>query len=350
MTRAGFIHRHPRRGVAGLLLLWSCLCASPLAARDQVRVTGSSTLFPFASAVAETFRSQGRWKTPVVESLGTGGGFKLFCAGIGEATPDITDASRPMTSTEVATCEKNGVGNVVGIRVGMDGMLLVNARAGPAFALTREQLYRAVARSVPAGGRLVPNPYRRWKDIAPQLPDLPIRIYGPAPNHGTRDAFVALAMMPPCERQPEIRVLSAGDRQQNCQRIREDGAWIDVSGDYAVLFGRLLADPTALGVLGFSWLDRNRDRIKAAPIDGIEPTSESISAWTYPLARPLFIYVKQAHVGRIPGLSEFVQEFLSDRAIGPRGYLVEQGLMPLPEAGLSLERAKVQRMLAPAGK
>lgn len=336
--------------VATALLLCAGLCSSPLAARDQVRVAGSSTLFPFATAVAETFGSQGRWKTPVVESVGTGGGFSLFCAGVGEDTPDLTDASRPMSSAEAATCKKNGVTSVVGFRIGLDGMLLVNALAGPSFPLTREQLYRAVARSVPVGNKLVANPYRRWKDIAPNLPDLPIRIYGPASNHGSRDAFVALAMVPACESQPAIHALSLADRQQYCQRIREDGAWIDVSADYAVLFNRLVADPASMGVLGFSWLERNRDRIKAAPIDGIAPTRESIGSWRYPLARPLFLYVKQAHVGRIPGLAEFLREFLGDRAIGPRGYLLDRGLMPLPAAALALERAKLEHLRAPAGQ
>jgi phosphate transport system substrate-binding protein len=344
------MRKHAAGSLASALLLIACLCPPPVAARDQVRVAGSSTLFPFAAAVAETFRNQGKWKAPVVESVGTGGGFRMFCAGVGDATPDITDASRPISSDEAATCNKNGVGSVTAFRIGLDGMLLVNARTGPAFALTREQLYRAVARAVPINGKLVVNPYQRWKDIARNLPDLPIRIFGPAPNHGSRDAFVALAMMPPCERLPEIRALPWADRQQYCQRMREDGAWIDVSGDYAALFGRLLADPSAMGLLGFSWLDRNRDRIKAASIDGIAPTRESIGSWKYPLARPLFIYVKEAHVGRVPGLAEFVQEFLSDRAIGANGYLVEQGLMPLPAAVLAAERAKLKPLLQPVGK
>ena len=318
--------------------------SSQILARDQVRVVGSSTLFPFASRVAEALGRQGRWKTPVVESVGTGGGFRLFCAGVGDATPDITDASRPMTSSEVAECARNGVGPVVGIRVGLDGMLLVNMKSAPAFALTREQLYRAVARRVPRNGQLVPNPYHRWREISPELPDLPIRIYGPAPNHGTRDAFVALAIAPACERVPEVRSLSPLERQVACQALREDGAWIDVNADYAVLLRRLLADPQALGVLGFSYLDNNRDKLKAARIEGIDPTPESIGAWTYTLARPLFIYVKQAHIGRVLGLLEYVQEFVSERASGARGYLIDQGLMPLPEAQLSAERAKVQQL------
>jgi phosphate transport system substrate-binding protein len=335
------------RRVACVFLSLGLMSASPqLLARDRVRVVGSSTLFPFASRVAEAFGSTGRWPTPVVESVGTGGGFQLFCAGVGDATPDVTDASRPMTGAEIADCNRHGVGEVVGIRVGLDGMLLVNAKNAPAFALTREQLYLAVARRVARNGQLVLNPFRRWREISPQLPDLPIRIYGPAPNHGTRDAFVALAIAPACERVPEVRALSAAERQVACQALREDGAWIDISADYAVLLRRLLADPQALGVLGFSYLDNNRDKLKASRIEGIDPTPESISAWTYPLARPLFIYVKRAHIGRIIGLLEFVQEFVSDRATGPRGYLVDQGLMPLPEAQMKAERAKVQQLAA----
>jgi phosphate transport system substrate-binding protein len=281
----------------------------------------------------------------VVESIGTGGGFALFCAGIGAATPDITDASRPMTSEESATCARNGVGPVIGIRVGLDGMLLANALSAPAFALTRDQVYRAVARVIPMRGQLIANPYHRWSDISPQLPNLPIRIYGPAPNHGTRDAFVALAMAPACERDALIRALAPLERNKHCKALREDGAWIDVSADYAVLLRRLLDDPQALGVLGYSYLDRNRGRIKAASIDGVAPTAQSIGGWTYPLSRPLFIYVKQAHVGLIPGLAEFVQEFVSDRAVGPHGYLVERGLAPLPEPWLQAERVKARRLL-----
>lgn len=335
--------RWPR--MSGVVLsLWIAILSPQLFARDRVRVVGSSTLFPFASRVAEVFGSQGRWPTPVVESVGTGGGFQLFCAGVGDNTPDVTDASRPMTNSEVADCARHGVGEVVGIRVGLDGMLLVNAKSAPAFAMTREQLYRAVARRVPRNGQLIANPYRRWREISPELPDLPIRVYGPAPNHGTRDAFVALAIAPACERMPEVRTLSASERQLACQTLREDGAWIDVNADYAVLLRRLLGDPQAVGVLAFSYLDNNRDKIKAARIEGVDPTPESISAWTYPLARPLFIYVKRAHIGRVIGLLEFVQEFVSDRAAGPRGYLSEQGLMPLPEGQMKAERAKAQQL------
>jgi phosphate transport system substrate-binding protein len=326
-----------------------CGAASGAQPRDYVRIVGSSTLFPFSATVAETFGKSGRWKAPVVESVGTGGGFKLFCSGVGVATPDIIDASRAMTAAEQAECIRNGVGKVIDIRVGLDGMLIANARNSPVFSLTREQLFLAVAKTVPSKRGLIPNPYRRWNEISPRLPDLPIVIYGPAANHGTRDAFVALAMEPVCANFPEIKALAQADRKALCQSVREDGAWIDVNGDYALLYSRLLVNPRAVGVLGYSYLERNRDRIKAARIDGVLPTAESISASTYPLSRPLSIYVKEAHVGHIPGLAQFLQEFFSDRAIGLQGYLTEQGLMPLPDNQLQAERLKVQQLLQRTG-
>lgn len=334
------------RRLAGTLVL-SCVCGQAVAAqaRDYVHVVGSSTLFPYAATVAEHLGRQGRWKSPLVESLGTGGGFRLFCSGPGISTPDVIDASRPITSAESAECARNGVGTIVGIRVGLDGMIVANARSAPVFALTREQLFLAIARTVPVNGRLVLNPYRRWKEISPQLPDLPIIIYGPAPNHGTRDAFVALALVPACEKFAAMKALAGPEKKRYCQSVREDGAWTDVSGDYALLFNRLAGNPGAVGILGYSYLDLHRDRIKAASIDGVSPTAESISGWAYPLARPLFVYVKQAHVGSIPGLPQFVQEFVSDRAIGPQGYLVTRGLMPLPAAQLEAERRKVRQLV-----
>lgn len=318
--------------------------ASAAGPRDRVSVVGSATLFPLASVVGETFGHRGRWKTPIVESTGTGQGFQLFCRGVGPGTPDVTDASRPMSAEERATCASNKVGEVAELRVGMDGILIANGRAAARFELTREQLYRALARQVPIHGRLVPNPHRRWRDVDARLPDLPILVYGPAPNHGTRDAFVALALRPVCERQQEVRVLDEAGRRRACESLREDGAWIDVTGDYSVLLARLVAEPRAVGVLGYGFLDRNRDRVQAARIDGVLPTLDAIVGGSYPLSRPLFLYVKSLHVGSVPGLAEFLGEFLSDRASGPEGYLVDAGLVPQPQAALEAERRKVVAM------
>jgi phosphate transport system substrate-binding protein len=328
------------------LVLCGVAAAPPAAAqgRDHVTVVGSSTLFPFASAVAETFGRRGPWKTPVVESTGTGGGFKLFCRGVGLDTPDVTDASRPMTDSEKADCVRNDVGRIVALRVGSDGIVLASSHQAPHFNLTRAQLYRAVAKWVVVDGRLIANPFRRWNEIAPDLPDRPILVLGPAPNHGTRDAFAALALAPPCERELPIRALSRKQQQIACQTVREDGPWTDVAGDYATLFARLLKDPGVIGILGNSYLDQNRDRIQAASLDGVAPDAQSIAASTYPLSRPLFLYVKTAHVGLVPGLAEFVQEFVSDRAAGADGYLVRRGLTPQPESWRAREYDKALRL------
>ena len=338
------MHRLARNGVIAMstvaAAVLSCAGHAAQGGRDWVSVVGSSTLFPFAATVAETFGRGGPFRTPVVQSIGTGAGFKLFCQGVGAGTPDITDASRPITDAERADCARNKVGPILALRVGADGILVVNNRLGPPLVLTREQVYRAVAKTLPVDGRLVDNPNRRWRDISPALPDEPIRVYGPAPNHGTRDAFVALVMAPPCERMPAVRALSKAAQRPVCQTVREDGAWIDVTGDYALVLGRLAADREAVGILGFSFLEQNRDRIQAARVEGVAPSLESIGSGRYPLSRPLFLYVKVAHVGKIPGLTEFLGEFLSDRASGPTGYLVDKGLAPQPRSWLALERQK----------
>jgi phosphate transport system substrate-binding protein len=309
-------------------------------------VVGSSSVFPFASTVAERFGRDGRWRTPLVESIGTGAGIARFCAGVGPRTPDVAEASRPMTLEEQRGCAARGVDSVVALRLGTDGIVILQSRVGRSLDVTRTQLYRAVARSLPIAGRFVPNPYRRWIELDPALPNRPIRVYGPAPNHGTRDAFAALALLPVCERLAEARVLPERERLRACQAVREDGAWIDVAGDYGSVVGRLLADPDAVAVLPYSFLESNRERLRAAAIDGIEASAQSIADWRYPLVRPLFVYVKCAHVGRVPGLAEFVLEFVSERAAGHEGYLVERGLAPLPKPYLDYERRKAEALAA----
>ena len=342
------MRRPPTRSVLPLVLLASALAPATLhaEARDHVIVVGSSTVYPFATAVAESLGRAHKWKTPVVESTGTGGGFKLFCSGVGIDTPDVNDASRPMTDSEAATCATNGVAAVEGIRIGSDGIVIATSRRAAPFDVTRDQLFRAVAKTLPRAGRLVANPYQRWSEIDPKLPDRPIAVLGPAPNHGTRDAWVALVMMPACEKYPEIKALPPDARRRACQPVREDGAWTDVSGDYAVLLGKLVNDPGAVGVFTYSYLDQNRDKIQAAKVDGVAPTLESIATATYPVSRPLFIYVKSAHVAAVPGLAEFVLEFVSDKAAGADGYLADRGLTPMPKAALEAERAKARALAA----
>jgi phosphate transport system substrate-binding protein len=335
------------RSAAAAAALAAAFAASPALgqARDTIHIVGSSTVYPFSSAVAERFGKGGRFKTPVVESTGTGGGFKLFCSGAGIDTPDINDASRPITDGEKAACAAAGV-TPVEFRVGYDGIVVAANKSTKGFDLTRDQLYRAVAKTVAVGGKLVANPSKLWSDVDPKLPGRPIAIYGPAPNHGTRDAFVELVMDPACEKVAEVKALPKDDVKKTCQTVREDGAWTDVSEDYAVIMGKLKNDSNAVGVFTFSYVDQNRDKIQAAKIDGIKVSLEAISSGQYPISRPLFIYVKKGHVGVIPGLAEFVQEFVGEKAGGKEGYLVDKGLIPAPATELKAQQAAAKALAA----
>jgi phosphate transport system substrate-binding protein len=313
-------------------------------ARDRIAIVGSSTVYPFSSAVAEIFGRGGQFKAPTVESIGTGGGFKVFCGGLGVETPDINDASRPMTDSERAACAEKGVTAVEELRIGYDGIIVAAQAKQPTFDVTLEQLWRATAKTVPVNGKLVPNPYRKWSDIDPRLPAKEIAIYGPAPNHGTRDAWVELVMDPSCEMAPEVKGLDKDSRKKVCQTVREDGAWTDVSEDYGLIMGKLSHDPEAMAVFTFSYLDQNRDKIAAVTVGGTPASLETIAAGKYPISRPLFIYVKRQHVGVIPGIQEFVNEYLSDKAAGPEGYLADRGLIPMPKAELEAQRVKAAQL------
>jgi phosphate transport system substrate-binding protein len=299
-------------------------------ARDQIRIVGSSTVFPFSTAVAEQFGKSGKFKTPVVESTGTGGGFKLFCAGPGEDTPDISNASRAIKDSEIETCKKNGVAEITEIKIGYDGIVIANSKAGPQFSLTREQVWKALAKQVPVEGRLADNPYKSWSDIDPSLPNEKIEVYGPPPTSGTRDAFVELVMDEGCKDAVKPLNLDADAAKKVCQAIREDGAFIEAGENDNLIVQKLEANPQALGIFGFSFLDQNADKIQGSKMDGVEPSFEAIADSSYEVSRPLFIYVKNGHVGVIPGIKEFVAEFMSDRASGEEGYLADKGLIPLP--------------------
>ena len=300
-------------------------------ARDQIRIVGSSTVYPFSTAVAEAFGKAGKFKTPVVESTGTGGGMRLFCSGVGESFPDITNASRRIEPSEIEFCTKNGVTGITEVVIGYDGIVFMNSKAGPDFALTREQMYRATAKDVVVGGKLVPNPYKNWSDVDPSLPKEPILVYGPAPNHGTRDAYVELVLDPACGKLPEIKALDKDAGKKACRTVREDGAWVEVSENYTVIQQKITSNPAALGVITFSYLDQNRDKVKAAPVDGVVATYDAIASNKYPVSRPLFFYVKKQHVGMVPGVKEYVTEFTSDKAWGKEGYLADKGLIASPD-------------------
>ncbi|MDG2052053.1 MAG: substrate-binding domain-containing protein [Myxococcota bacterium] len=315
--------------------------AGPTLARDQIRIVGSSTVFPFSTSVAERFGKTTEFQTPVVESTGSGGGLKLFCSGLGEATPDITNSSRRIKLSEVTLCEGNGVADIVEIMIGYDGIVLANKRGARHYDLSTKQIFDALAREVPVAGKLVPNPNRTWKDVDPSLPDVKIEVLGPPPTSGTRDAFVELAMEKGAKQYPMLRTMRSENKKSFkaiAHAIREDGGYVEAGENDNLIVRKLEANPNALGVFGFSYLDQNEDRIQGSRIDGVLPEFEEIAAGRYVIARPLYFYAKAAHVSEVPGLQEYILEFISERAAGPDGYLIDKGLIPLSDA----ERKKVQ--------
>ncbi len=318
------------------------LLAGGAQARDQIRIVGSSTVFPFSTAVAEAFGRSSDFKTPVVESTGSGGGLKLFCAGLGTGHPDITNASRRIKSSEVENCAKNGVTEITEVKVGYDGIVIGNAAAGEPVALGLKQVFMALAKQVPIDGELVDNPYVTWRQIDPSLPGAKIEVLGPPPTSGTRDAFVELAMEKGAKAFPMLKAMAKADKKTFkavAHTIREDGHFIEAGENDNLIVQKLEKNPAAFGIFGFSFLDQNADRIQGASIDGVAPEFEDIAEGRYPVSRSLYFYVKKAHADTIPGIREFVAEFTSDKAWGPDGYLADKGLIPLPDA----ERAGVAR-------
>ena len=313
--------------VAGLVLAAPAIAE----ARDQIRIVGSSTVFPFSTAVAENFGRSSSFKTPVVESTGSGGGMKLFCSGVGTEHPDITNASRRMKKSEFETCTKNGI-TVTEVKIGYDGIVLANAKSAPQFKLTKKQIFLALAKEVPVDGKLVANPYSNWSQIDSSLPNEPIEVLGPPPTSGTRDAFVELVMEEAAEEFPEIKALEKDAFKTVAHSMREDGAFVEAGENDNLIVQKLEANPVALGIFGFSFLDQNADKLHGSIVEGVAPEFENIASGDYGVSRSLFFYVKQEHVGTIPGIKEYVAEFTSEKAWGEEGYLVEKGLIPLPDA------------------
>ncbi|MCZ4281267.1 PstS family phosphate ABC transporter substrate-binding protein [Kiloniella laminariae] len=301
-------------------------------ARDQIRIVGSSTVFPFSTTVAETFGKTTGFKTPVVESTGSGGGMKLFCAGVGVEHPDITNASRRIKSSEYEDCTKNGV-SITEVKIGFDGIVLANSKASERFELTLQQVFMALAKQVPVDGKLVDNPYQKWSDIDPSLPDSKIEVLGPPPTSGTRDAFVELAMEGGAKKFDSLADLRKSDKKAFAavaHTIREDGAYIEAGENDNLIIQKLEANPKALGIFGFSFLDQNADKIQGSIIEQTEPTFDNIASGDYGVSRSLYFYVKKEHVGSVPGIAEFVKAFTSEDAWGDEGYLADKGLIPLP--------------------
>ena len=302
-------------------------------ARDYISIVGSSTVYPFATAVAEQF-GKGNFKTPKVESTGTGGGFKLFCGGVGVQHPDVSNASRKIKSSEVETCAKNGVTDIVEINIGFDGIVVASSKKNKPMPLTIKDIWLALAKEVPdpATGKLVTNNFKTWKDINAALPANKIEVLGPPPTSGTRDAFVELVMDHGCKEFDAIKELEKSDEKKAkkvCQTIREDGAYIEAGENDNLIVNKLVANPNALGIFGYSFMEENLDKVQGETINGVAPTFETIADGKYPVSRPLFIYVKKAHVGVIPGLADYVAEFL--KGAGEGGYLNAKGLIVSPK-------------------
>jgi phosphate transport system substrate-binding protein len=310
------------------------LTAAPaFAARDQIRIVGSSTVYPFTTAVAEQFGKTSGMKTPVVESTGTGGGMKLFCAGVGEAHPDFTNASRAIKKGEFEDCVKNGVTEIVEIKVGFDGLALADATSGSDMKLTKQQIFMALAKQVPdKDGKLIPNPYQMWSDIDPSLPAQKIEVYGPPPTSGTRDSFAELVMEKGAESFDSLKELKKSDAkafEAVWKSMREDGLFVEAGENDNLIVQKLIGNPNAIGIFGFANVAEN-SQLQALEIDGVRPTFETIASGEYKVARPLFVYAKKQHVGVIPGMAEFIAEYTSEKAVGEEGYLSEKGLIPLP--------------------
>jgi phosphate transport system substrate-binding protein len=315
----------------------AAIAAGAAQARDQIRIVGSSTVFPYTQAVSEEFSNKTGAAAPVVESTGTGGGMKLFCAGVGENFPDRTGASRAMKASEFEDCQKNGVTDITEVLVGYDGLTVALSRKASDVDLTKAQLFLALGAEVPVDGKMVANPYKNWSEIDPSLPAIPILVYGPPPTSGTRDAFVELAMHEGCQ---ELDFVKNGGFDgkwvtENCSRMRQDGQFVEAGENDNLIVQRLEADPNAMGIFGYSFLYENSDKLKAVTIAGVEPSEETIASFEYSISRPLYFYIKNAHRGVIPGLNDFIAEYTSDAAMGVGGYLEERGLTPLSEAKLA---------------
>lgn len=304
--------------------------APAYAARDQIRIVGSSTVYPFTTTVAEQFGKKTGASTPIVEATGTGGGIKMFCAGTGEDTPDAVNASRPMKDTEKEVCAANGV-TPVQIKIGIDAIVLAMAKEHEDMALTTEILYKALAKYIIVEGEIIENPVINWSDIDPSLPNSKIEVLGPPPTSGTRDSFVELVMEKECKKVIKETGITMTEEEEKtvCKSVREDGAFVEAGENDTLIVQKLQGNPNALGIFGYSFLEENTSVVKGATINGIAPEYDAIKAGEYPISRPLFVYFKQEHFDVVPNLKEFMEEYKSEDALGEEGYLVEKGLIPI---------------------
>ncbi len=339
-----------RISVLGVLLLTLAAGLPKAMARGYISIVGSSTVYPFATVVAEQFGKTTQFKTPKIESTGSGGGLKLFCSGVGVEYPDMTNASRRIKNSEVEHCNKNGVKDIIEIKIGYDGIVLANSKKVKPLQLSRKDIFLALAKEVPSpkgGTSLIPNPNNKWNDINPGLPATKIEVLGPPPTSGTRDAFVELVMEAGAKDFDWIKDLSKSDKlkfKEIAHTMREDGAFVEAGENDNLIVQKLDVNPDAIGIFGFSFLDQNTDRIQGAFIDGVEPTFEAIADGQYPVSRPLYLYVKKAHAGVIPGISEFLHEFTSEKAWGEDGYLADKGMIPMPDEERAAYREDAEKL------
>jgi len=342
--------RNGLKALCGALAATAALGASDSHAqsgRDYISIVGSSTVYAFSTVVAEQFGRATDFRTPTIESTGSGGGFKLFCSGIGVEYPDITNSSRRIKASELAACASRNVTDIVEVKIGYDGIAIANSKQGPEFNLTLSEIYLALAKDVPdpsGAEKLVANPYASWSDINPALPAIEIEVLGPPPTSGTRDAFLELAMEGGCSGFGFVVALGGDRYTAACHTLREDGRYVEAGENDNLIVQKLVSNPDALGIFGYSFLDQNSDQVRGSRIEGVVPDFDSIAAGDYPISRPLYFYVKKQHVGTIPGIQEFLQEFMSEDATGEFGYLSDKGLIPLPEGERRSVTGQVEKL------
>ncbi len=317
--------------------------------RNHVQIVGSSTVYPFTAVIAEEFGRNSQFKTPIVEATGTGGGFKLFCLGIGYNYPDFSNASRKIEPSEIKKCAQNGISGIVEIKIGYDGIVLANSVLGKKYNLSKVQIFLALAQKIPDSktNQLIDNPYKKWSDIDSSLPDLKISIYGPPTTSGTRDAFVELVMEEPCMKMKAFIAAYSDSkiRSKKCRVIRSDGSFIEAGENDNLIVQKLKNDYDALGIFGFSFLEENGNLIQSASIDKIKPSFDNIASGAYPVSRPLFIYFKKEHLSLIDGMREFIMEITSKDTLGKDGYLLQKGLIPLTDLELKKVENEVMNSL-----
>jgi phosphate transport system substrate-binding protein len=314
----------------------SAVAATAAVARDQVQVAGSSTVLPYASIVAEAFGENFDFPTPVVESGGSSAGLKRFCEGVGENTVDIANASRSIRETEVAVCAENGVSDIIEVRIGYDGIVFASQLTGPAFnEFVPSDWYLALAAERPVDGAMVANPAATWADVNPSLPAVDIAAFIPGTKHGTREVFEEKVLLQGCEDTGAMQAMMDMGMDEDaaegtCMAVRTDGKSVDIDGDYTETLARIDSNTNGLGVFGLAFYENNTDKLKVATMGGVAPSTETISTGEYPVSRPLFFYIKKAHIGVIPGLKEFAEFFVSDEIAGPDGPLADYGLVSDP--------------------